>query len=81
MEHARLEYANPDGAFYLFVKVPDAWKGDDLAFTTHLKKYNILCAPGSGFGGGGWFRIAYCVPERTIIDSRDAFYKAVHDGV
>ena len=79
MEHARLEYANPDGAFYLFVKVPDAWKGDDLAFTTHLKKYNILCAPGSGFGGGGWFRIAYCVPERTIIDSRDAFYKAVYD--
>ncbi|MGI5092445.1 pyridoxal phosphate-dependent aminotransferase [Treponema socranskii] len=81
MDYAGLEYAKPDGAFYLFVKVPDAWNGDDLAFTNHLKKYNILCAPGSGFGGEGWFRIAYCVSERTIIDSRDAFYKAVHDGV
>lgn len=78
MDYAGLEYARPDGAFYLFVKVPEKWNGDDLAFTAHLKKFNILCAPGSGFGGPGWFRIAYCVSESTILNSRQAFYRAVH---
>ena len=78
MDFAGLEYAEPEGAFYLFVKVPDGWNGDDMAFTEHLKKYNILCAPGAGFGGKGWFRVSYCVSEKTILDSRKAFYNAVH---
>ena len=78
MDYAGLEYAMPEGAFYLFVKVPDGWNDDDLAFTNHLKNYNILCAPGSAFGGAGWFRVAYCVSESTIINSKQAFYDAVH---
>ncbi|MGP1458435.1 MAG: pyridoxal phosphate-dependent aminotransferase [Treponema sp.] len=78
MEEAGLHYAKPDGAFYLFVKVPDGWNGDDLAFTEHLKKFNILAAPGTGFGARGWFRIAFCVPENTILSSKEAFFKAVH---
>ena len=78
MDYAGLEYAMPEGAFYLFVKVPDGWNDDDLAFTNHLKEYNILCAPGSSFGGPGWFRIAYCCSEKTIINSRQAFYDAVN---
>ena len=78
MDYAGLEYAMPEGAFYLFVKVPDGWNDDDLAFTNHLKEYNILCAPGSSFGGPGWFRIAYCCSEETIINSRQAFYDAVN---
>ncbi|MCR5401530.1 MAG: pyridoxal phosphate-dependent aminotransferase [Treponema sp.] len=78
MDYAGLKYIRPEGAFYLFVKVPDEWNGDDLAFTNHLKKFNILCAPGSGFGGKGYFRISYCVAEKTILNSKEAFYKAVH---
>lgn len=76
MDYAGYEYAVPEGAFYLFVKVPEGWNDDDMAFTQHLKKYNILCAPGSGFGGKGWFRIAYCCAEKTILNSREAFKKA-----
>ena len=79
MDYAGLKYAVPDGAFYLFVKVPDGWNDDDMAFTNHLKKYNILCAPGSGFGGKGWFRIAYCCSESTILNSKEAFKKAVQE--
>ena len=78
MDYAGLQYAKPEGAFYLFVKVPEGWNGDDMAFTEHLKKFNILCAPGTGFGGKGWFRISYCVAEKTILDSKEAFYKAIH---
>ncbi len=78
MDYAGLKYVRPEGAFYLWVKCPDEWKDDDMAFTNHLKKFNILCAPGSGFAGKGWFRIAYCCAESTILNSKDAFYNAVH---
>ena len=77
MDYAGLTYAKPQGAFYLFVKVPDGWNGDDMAFCDHLKKFNILCAPGSGFAGKGWFRISYCVSEETIENSKEAFKRAV----
>ncbi len=77
MDYAGLQYQIPDGAFYLFVKVPARWNGDDIAFTSHLKQFNILCVPGTSFGTSGWFRIAFCVPENTILNSKEAFYKAV----
>lgn len=78
LDYAGYKYAKPEGAFYLFVKVPEKWNDDDMAFCEHLKKFNILTAPGSGFGGKGWFRIAYCVSEQTILNSKEAFYKANH---
>lgn len=76
MDEAGFSYAKPDGAFYLFVKIPDKWNEDDILFTDHLKKFNILCAPGSSFGKKGWFRLSYCVPEKTILASKNAFLKA-----
>jgi aspartate aminotransferase len=79
LDNAGITYAFPQGAFYLFCKVPDGWNDDDTAFCDHLKDYLILCAPGRGFGLPGWFRMAYCVPENTIRASREAFYKAVRD--
>ncbi|MDY5122714.1 MAG: pyridoxal phosphate-dependent aminotransferase [Treponema sp.] len=79
MDYAGLKYVKPEGAFYLWVKCPDSWNDDDMAFTQHLKKYNILCAPGSGFAGKGWFRIAYCSSESSIINSKEAFKKAVEE--
>ena len=77
MDYAGLKYTKPQGAFYLFVKVPDGWNNDDMAFCDHLKKFNILCAPGTGFAGKGWFRISYCVAEATILNSKEAFKAAV----
>lgn len=77
MDAVGLKYAEPDGAFYLFVKVPDGYNDDDMAFCDHLKKFNILCAPGAGFGKKGWFRLSYCVSEKTILSSKDAFFKAM----
>ena len=80
LDKAGLQYARPDGAFYLFVKVPDNFKGDDTAFCDYLKKYLILSAPGNGFGGKGWFRLAYCVSEKTIENSEKAFVKAMAEN-
>ncbi|MBB5225233.1 pyridoxal phosphate-dependent aminotransferase [Treponema ruminis] len=77
LDKAGIEYFRPQGAFYLFCKVPANFKGDDGDFTDYLKKYLILAAPGSGFGGKGWFRLAYCVSEKTITGSEKAFCQAM----
>ena len=78
LDYAGIKYAEPEGAFYLFCKVPDSWADDDAGFVEVLEKNLILCPAGSGFGMKGWFRICYCVSEQTIINSREAFYKASH---
>ena len=79
MDEAHIRYAPPDGAFYLWCASPDAFGGDDGAFADYLKCYNVLCAPGEGFGGKGWVRFAYCVAEKTIENSRAAIVKAMKD--
>lgn len=75
---AGIDFIEPEGAFYLFCKVPVGKDGstDDFAFCDHLKKYLVLCAPGTGFGSPGYFRISYCVPEKTILNSAQAFKDA-----
>ena len=84
LDNAGLEYARPEGAFYFFVKVPRR-KPDqnpiagDAAFSECLKKHLVLGVPGSGFAGPGWLRFAYCVDEKIIRASADAFKKAAED--
>jgi len=70
------EVVKPMGAFYLFPKAPG---GDDVAFINHLKKFNILAVPGSGFGTPGYFRIAYCVGDSVIERSLGGFKKAIEN--
>ncbi len=57
------EFNKPGGAFYLFPKTPIE---DDVEFVRMLQEENILTVPGSGFGGPGHMRIAYCVDDKTI---------------
>jgi aspartate aminotransferase len=81
LDAAGIEYAKPEGAFYLFCKVPPRKYGggeaDDASFVEHLKKYLILGVPGTGFAKPGWLRFAYCVDEGIIRASAAAFKKAM----
>ena len=77
LDNAGIRYHRPEGAFYLFCKVPENFNGDDGDFCDYLKKFLILAAPGTGFGGKGWFRLAYCVSEKTIVNSEKAFIEAM----
>jgi len=63
---AGFKVAKPRGAFYLF---PESPIPDDAAFVGELLEANILAVPGSGFGGPGHFRLAYCVSDATIAGS------------
>ncbi len=68
------DFFKPQGSFYLFPKSPIE---DDIAFVSILKDENILTVPGSGCGGPGYFRIAYCVSDETIINSMPGFGRAI----
>lgn len=74
LKNAGYSFPMPEGAFYIFCKSPLA---DDVKFVQHLQKFNILAVPGSGFGGPGYFRIAYCVPEDVIKRSIPKFKEAL----
>ena len=63
MARAGYTFRKPEGAFYLFPQSPIP---DDAAFVNELLQEGVLVVPGSGFGGPGHFRIAYCVEESVI---------------
>ena len=68
--------APPDGAFYLFVKSPEA---DAKAFCERAKKYELLLVPSDSFGVGGYVRISYCVAEETIRRALPAFARLAEE--
>ena len=71
------DFVKPEGAFYLFPKSPTE---DDVAFVGALQEENILTVPGSGFGGPGYFRIAYCVPDEVIEKALPGFGRVMEKG-
>ena len=66
----------PGGAFYLFPRSPIE---DDVAFVRELQRRLVLTVPGRGFGTPGYFRIAYCVDDRTLEGSLDGFRRAARE--
>jgi aspartate aminotransferase len=86
---AGYEFHEPAGAFYIFVRVPPKKdrggpdigdrSRDDVAFAMHLKKHRVLGVPGIGFGFPGWFRLSFCVPEKTIREALPLFAAAMEE--
>ncbi len=62
----------PQGAFYLFPKSPVE---DEVAFVRELQESKVLVVPGRGFGSPGYFRVSYCVDDRTVEGALDGFRK------
>ncbi|NTV42894.1 MAG: aminotransferase class I/II-fold pyridoxal phosphate-dependent enzyme, partial [Syntrophobacteraceae bacterium] len=74
LKEAGYDLTIPPGAFYLFPRTP---LPDDVQFVRMLQEENILVVPGSGFGGPGHFRIAYCVDDLTIEGAMPGFQRAM----
>ncbi len=66
----------PEGAFYLFVKSPEA---DAKAFCRRAKKYELLLVPSDSFGIEGYVRVSYCVERSVIERSLPAFERLVKE--
>ncbi len=68
---AGYDMVRPDGAFYMFPRVPGDM--DDVAFVGVCLEERLLVVPGSGFGTPGHFRISYAVTDRDVDLALDAF--------
>ncbi len=71
---AGYEFTMPKGAFYFFPKAPG---GNDVAFTDRLREHLVLAVPGTGFGGPGYFRMAFCVDVKIIHRAAEGLKKAI----
>ena len=69
---AGYEFIRPAGTFYLFPKAPG---GDDLRVVQALQQERILTVPGRGFSQEGYFRLAFCVDDRTIEGAAEGLKK------
>jgi aspartate aminotransferase len=74
LEEAGYEFIKPPGAFYLFPKSPVP---DDVEFVKALQEELVLAVPGSGFMGPGYFRLAFCVDDDTIVNALPAFKRVM----
>ena len=72
LTEAGFDAFKPQGAFYLFPRSPIA---DDVAFCRELQQHLVLVVPGSGFGLGGHFRMAFCVAPEVVDGALPAFRK------
>jgi aspartate aminotransferase len=67
---AGFEVQPPEGTFYIF---PKSLIDDDIEFVKVLLQHRIMAVPGTGFGRGGYIRLAFCTSMDIIERSRDAF--------
>lgn len=70
LSQAGFTFVEPQGAFYLWLKSPEA---DEKVFVAKAKEKQILIVPGSSFGKSGWTRLAYCVSHETVKNSLPGF--------
>jgi aminotransferase len=63
------ECPDPDGAFYLFIKIPEGLEQDDVKFANELlEEEHLAILPGSffGIGGEGHLRLSYAASMDSI---------------
>lgn len=69
LEEMGMEIALPQGAFYIFAKIPDTINETPVEFATDLaEKAKVGVVPGSAFGPGGerYIRISYAASDEDI---------------
>ena len=71
---AGYQVAKPDGAFYLFARVPGEKAAD---FARRAMKKDVLVVPGDDFGCPDYFRLCYCVKYETIVNSLPLFRELI----
>ncbi|WP_034550219.1 pyridoxal phosphate-dependent aminotransferase [Carnobacterium funditum] len=64
----------PNGAFYLFAKIPEGYIQDSMSFCVDLAQKNkVALIPGDSFGPGGegYVRISYAASMKTLITAME----------
>lgn len=75
-----LEYIVPEGAFYLFIKLPEGVNDVDFCNDLLYQKY-VCVVPGSGFGkaGMGYVRISYANELATVLKGIELIHQTINE--
>lgn len=66
------EMLTPEGAFYIFAKIPEKYGKDDVTFAKDLAyKAKVGVTPGSAFGAGGegYVRLSYASSDENLTEA------------
>lgn len=74
---AGFDSVRPNGALYIFMNTPEGLS--DAEFADICAKQNILIVPGAAFSCPGYCRLAFCVSETSIRNSRKAFFAVAEE--
>ena len=74
LKKLKIEYIPPEGAFYIFPKIPDGI--DEMEFCQLMVKNFIVVVPGSAFGAEGFYRLSFCKNPEDIKRGMEQFEKA-----
>lgn len=78
MDEIGFHYTRPTGAFYLWVKIPDNFDGDSMAYAEHLaEKAKVAIVPAAAFTAlpVRYFRISYAASLTKLKKAVDGFAK------
>ncbi|SCW40401.1 aspartate aminotransferase [Ruminococcaceae bacterium YRB3002] len=67
----------PCGALYIFMNTPQGMSDEE--FSAACASHKLLLVSGAAFAKPGYARLAFCVSEQTIINSRKAFFAVAKD--
>lgn len=70
-----LKYIQPEGAFYLFFKLPDNFHNCTIFCQDLLEKEKLALVPGSAFGYPGWVRLSYSASEQNLKEGLNRLQK------
>jgi aspartate aminotransferase len=68
---ACVDFVEPRGAFYLFLRVPPRGGGDDpgASFARELlDTHDVAVVPGTAFGTPEWIRVSYAAPLGDVLE-------------
>jgi len=81
LDDAKIQYVNPEGAFYLFINVSEFWlKSEDFCLKA-LHEYKVALVPGVYFSEftDNYIRISYAVKENDLYEGINRLIKMVQD--
>lgn len=69
LNELRMECTIPDGAFYVFPRLPKGWESSGQFCSQLLEKAHVASTPGSAFGAEGHVRFSYAAGMDRIMDA------------
>jgi len=72
LEAAGMDVIEPQGAFYLYIRIGDSTVGDPEPGTTFarrlLEEHDVAVVPGAAFRSPEWIRVSYAAPADQVME-------------